>query len=127
MMVSGGMLYSAEIQEDFVYFQEQFEARMYKMKLLVVLDGSVTVRDIEQKLKEGASHEAKAKAKEQAENLMERQFITRNILSHCYFPFYKCLLDIPISVAMVHILHYHPFHQSFVGLPYIIRTYFFLF
>ena len=57
--------------EDFVYFQEQFEARMYKMKLLEVLDGSVTVRDIEQKLKEGGSHEAQAKAKERAENIME--------------------------------------------------------
>ena len=57
-------------EETFVYFQEQGEARMYKMKLLEVLESSVTVRDIEQKLKEGGSHEAKAKSKERAENLM---------------------------------------------------------
>ena len=57
-------------KEDFFNFQEQFEARMYKMKLLEVLESSVTVRDIEQKL-EGGSHEAKAKAKERAENVME--------------------------------------------------------
>ena len=36
-----------------------------------VLEGSVTVRDIEQKLEEGGSHEATTKAKERAENIME--------------------------------------------------------
>ena len=41
------------------------------MKLLEVLEGSVTVRDREQKLKEGGSHEAIPKAKERVETLME--------------------------------------------------------
>ena len=44
---------------------------MYKIRLLRVLEESVTARDIEQKLKEGGSHEAKAMAKQLAKNLME--------------------------------------------------------
>ena len=44
---------------------------MYKMKLLEVLEDSVIVRDIEQKLKEGESHEAKAMVKERSANLIE--------------------------------------------------------
>ena len=58
-------------EEDFPYFQEQFEARMYCLKLFDVMERQVTEKELEQKLREGTNQEGRNKAKEKAENMMK--------------------------------------------------------
>ena len=59
-------------EEDFAYFQEQFDARMYCLKLLDVKECRLTEKEIEQKLREGTNQEGCNKAKEkQAGNMMK--------------------------------------------------------
>ena len=57
-------------EEYFAYFQEQFEARMYRLKLLDVMERRVTEKEIEQKLREGTNQEGRNKAKK-AESVMK--------------------------------------------------------
>ena len=58
-------------EEDFTYFQEQFEARMYCLKMLDVMERRVTEKEMEQKLREGTNQEGRNKAKEKAESMMK--------------------------------------------------------
>ena len=60
----------SEKEEHFVSFQEQFEARMYKKKLLEVLQGG-DCEEYRAVNEVWRGHEANAKAKERAENIMQ--------------------------------------------------------
>ena len=55
---SKGVYFSGK-EEDFAYFQDQFEAKMFNMKLLRVLKGQCDETEFEKKLKPNASEEAK--------------------------------------------------------------------
>ena len=62
---SKGVYFSGE-EEDFGYFQYQFEAKMFDMKLLRILKGQCDETDSEKNLKPNASEEARLWNKQQA-------------------------------------------------------------
>ena len=68
------VLFSGE-EEDFAYFQEQFEARMYCLKLLDIMERRVTEKELEQKLREETNQEGRNKAKKKAESMMKENFL----------------------------------------------------
>ena len=61
----------AESLDVFSYFQEPFEARMYRLKLLDLMERRVTEKELEQKLREGTNQEGRNKAKQKAESMMK--------------------------------------------------------
>ena len=62
---SKGVYFSGKDQ-DFAYFQDQFEVKMFNMKLLTVLKGQCDETQFEKNLKPNASEEAKFRNKQHA-------------------------------------------------------------
>ena len=60
-----GVYFSGK-EEDFAYFQDQFEAKMFNMKLLRVLKWQCDETEFEKNSKPKASEEAKLRNKQQA-------------------------------------------------------------
>ena len=64
-------VYFSGQEEDFAYFQDQFEAKMFNMKLLRVLKGQCDETEFEKNLKPNASEEAKFRNKQQTREKFE--------------------------------------------------------
>ena len=61
---SKGFYFTAK-EEDFAYLQDQFEAKMFNMKLLRIMKGQFDESDFEKNMKPNASEEARLRNKQQ--------------------------------------------------------------